>query len=370
MSRKYRIIGAGITIVAVAILNRAGTLFQVPEGVALVFPAPAIAAAAGVILGWPGVFATFIGYLIFPWGLSTTFPRIAFFSFAASIEALIPALVRREPSGNSTSRTIRIIFFAVILNTFISALIGVPGIVYLSDPPMNTRDIAVTFSSWFLGDVMSVCILGLPLIALFAPRYLMRDPLIHIFRRWLSTGGLRDVSLLLIVLIAILMEFVFGTWHINIHWMAIFFIVPVLLGATMGSLGGGLLINGFAGFVYIIQVLRLSPPGVSNSLFLAVFSSYMNLALFTTAAVTAGLYSGRSKALLSDLQAHEKLLEESFEDIVMALAAAIDAKDPKTVGHVRRVAEFAVNLGKQLGIEGKQLELLPVSYTHLRAHET
>lgn len=358
MSRRNQIIGVIVTLISVALLNRAGTLFQIPEGVALVFPAPAIAAAAGVILGWTGALATFIGYLLLPWGLSTTLPRIVFFAFAASIEAVVPALARREPRGSSTNRTIRIIFFAVILNTFISALIGVPGIVYLSDPPMNAHDIAVTFSSWFLGDVMSVCIIGLPLIVLFAPRFLMRDPLIQIFRQWIRRGGLRIVSLLLIVLFAMLMEFVNGMWQINIHWMATFFIVPILLGATMSGLGGGLVINGMAGLVYIVQVLRLSPPEAGESLFLAIFSSYMNLALFTSAAVTAGLYSGRSKVLLSDLQAHEKLLEESFEDIVMALAAAIDAKDPTTVGHVRRVAEFAVDLGKRLGIEGKRLELL------------
>jgi len=358
VSHRYRIIGAVVTLVSVAVLNRAGTLFQIPEGVALVFPAPGIAAAAGVILGWTGALATFIGYMLLPWGLSTSLPRIVFFAFAASIEAIVPALFRREPRGSSTNRTVRIIFFAVFLNTFISALIGVPGIVHLSNPPMNTHDIAVTFSSWFLGDVMSVCIIGLPLIVIFSPRFFMRAPLIHIFRRWLHRGGLRIVSLFLIVLIALLMEFVYGTWQINIHWMAVFLIVPVLLGATMGGIGGGLVLNGIVGLVYVVQVLRVSPPEAGDSLFLAVFSSYMNLALFTVAAITAGLYSGRSKVLLSDLQEHERLLEESFEDIVMALAAAIDAKDPTTVGHVKRVAEFAVDLGKRFGIQGKQLDLL------------
>lgn len=358
MKYKYRIIGVIITALSVALLNRAGALFQVPEGVALVFPAPAVAAAAGLILGWSGVIATFIGYMILPWGLSTTLPRITFFAFAATVEAAVPAITRREPVGSSTQRTVRTIFFAVILNTFLSTLIGVPGIVFLSNPPMNTHQIALTFSSWFLGDMVSISIIGLPLIVLLAPRFLMRKHHEILFRKWLNTGDMRVVTCLIIVFIALLMELMYGTWNINIHWMAVFFIAPVLLGAAMGGVGGGLLINGFAGLAYIIQVLRLSPPETADSLFVAVFSSYMNLGLFTTAAVTAGLYAGRSKVLLSDLRAHERLLEESFEDIVMALAAAIDAKDPTTVGHVRRVSEIAVSLGERLGIEGKRLELL------------
>ena len=49
---------------------------------------------------------------------------------------------------------------------------------------------------------------------------------------------------------------------------------------------------------------------------------------------------------------------DDAESVLHALARAIEAKDPYTLGHADRVAQYAVDLGKSLGVNGKDLEIL------------
>jgi len=48
-------------------------------------------------------------------------------------------------------------------------------------------------------------------------------------------------------------------------------------------------------------------------------------------------------------------LHEMFVNTVEALAAAVEAKDPYTHGHCRRVAEYSVAIGEELGLPGKEV---------------
>ena len=48
-------------------------------------------------------------------------------------------------------------------------------------------------------------------------------------------------------------------------------------------------------------------------------------------------------------------LNNSFLNTVEALAAAVEAKDPHMHGHCRRVAEYAENIGQELGLPAKEL---------------
>ncbi|MBN1423701.1 HD-GYP domain-containing protein [Candidatus Fermentibacteria bacterium] len=357
-SRRGTIFGCLLSALSIAVLNRVGALFQVPAGVALVFPATAIAAMAGVLFRWWGVLAAFVGYQLLPWGLSTTLPRILFFATAASLEAAVPAAARLRPRGTTTERTTRLIVSAMVLNTLASSLIGVPGVVYLSDPPMTTSQIALAFGSWFLGDLITVVVLGLPLLVVLTPSLFMRPADIELFRSWTRRRGMLMLTGLLAIVIAVAMESLYRSWSVNLHWIAAFFVGPVLLSAAMGGIGGAFVANGAVGLVYLVQILRLAKPSPEDGMFTAVFSSYLNLGLFTVIAITTGFYAGRIRILVDGLHAHEKLLQESFEDVVTALAAAIEAKDKGTEGHVQRVAQTTVAIGKRLGIEGRRLILL------------
>ena len=48
----------------------------------------------------------------------------------------------------------------------------------------------------------------------------------------------------------------------------------------------------------------------------------------------------------------------SIENVLFSLANTVEAKDTYTQGHVERVSNMAVNLGKKLGMTGRELEAL------------
>ncbi|MGQ9671790.1 MAG: HD domain-containing phosphohydrolase [Candidatus Aminicenantales bacterium] len=54
-------------------------------------------------------------------------------------------------------------------------------------------------------------------------------------------------------------------------------------------------------------------------------------------------------------------LEEAYVSTVRVLAAAIDARDTYTLGHSTRVAHFAVEMGKEMGLAKTELENLEIA---------
>jgi len=67
-----------------------------------------------------------------------------------------------------------------------------------------------------------------------------------------------------------------------------------------------------------------------------------------------------SQLLYYDQQNRELLesLERGYLETLRALANSIDAKDPYTRGHSDRVTEVALAIGRQLGLDGEQLNIL------------
>jgi putative nucleotidyltransferase with HDIG domain len=51
-------------------------------------------------------------------------------------------------------------------------------------------------------------------------------------------------------------------------------------------------------------------------------------------------------------------LERGYLETIRSLAAAVDAKDPYTQGHARRVAALAVEIGRELGLGREELQAL------------
>lgn len=49
---------------------------------------------------------------------------------------------------------------------------------------------------------------------------------------------------------------------------------------------------------------------------------------------------------------------DDADTVLHALARAIEAKDPYTLGHADRVSQYATDLGKSLGVNGKDLDVL------------
>jgi len=76
---------------------------------------------------------------------------------------------------------------------------------------------------------------------------------------------------------------------------------------------------------------------------LAETFSYMSSALQAYDQETKGLYAS---------------LEEGYLETILALANSIDSKDPYTRGHSQRVGDVAVEIGRELGMTGRQLKQL------------
>lgn len=53
-----------------------------------------------------------------------------------------------------------------------------------------------------------------------------------------------------------------------------------------------------------------------------------------------------------------KAMRDMFVDSIQSLASAIDAKDPYTNGHSKRVTEYSMSIGKEMGLDDEQLEML------------
>jgi putative nucleotidyltransferase with HDIG domain len=54
-------------------------------------------------------------------------------------------------------------------------------------------------------------------------------------------------------------------------------------------------------------------------------------------------------------------LNSSYKDTIEALSNAIDARDPYTAGHSKRVSEISLKIGSTLGLNKEQQELLELS---------
>jgi len=61
------------------------------------------------------------------------------------------------------------------------------------------------------------------------------------------------------------------------------------------------------------------------------------------------------------LHSYAQELEDSYVSTVKVLTAAIDARDPYTLGHSTRVAKLAVRIGKAIGFSRQELEDLEIA---------
>jgi len=351
------LLGVIVTTAGVAILNRTGTTFEVAGSVALIFPAAALAVLAGLSLRWWGVGAVFVGYCLTPWGLSTTPGRIVFFAFAATLQAVIPALVVNRLRA-SEYRSIQFLGAVAVLPTLVSALVAIPALILLSQPQMSVGQAFISFFGWFLGDLVAVLVLAVPIVLAVRPDLVLAEDFVRLYRGWIGSPATVAKPMVMIGVILVAMELTLRFALFGVHWIAALLLIPILWAAVRGGVGAALQINAAAGIAYVVQVVRIQAHQEGLGLFAELFSSYLNLLVFVGAALVVGLAWGRADTLVRELDEHRRLLQENFERVVTALAAAVEAKDPLTKGHVQRVAKLAVAVGKEMGLVGPKLEML------------
>jgi HD-GYP domain-containing protein (c-di-GMP phosphodiesterase class II) len=84
-----------------------------------------------------------------------------------------------------------------------------------------------------------------------------------------------------------------------------------------------------------------------------------------------GVFSDHDKDILKSLSSHVAMFIENvllfdeqnrqFQSILAVLAASIDAKDPLTAGHSKKVAEYSIAIGRELGFGEEDIDILNVA---------
>lgn len=331
--------------------------FSLPNGLSFLFPAAGVSLAAGVAFGAWGVAGVVLGVIALPWGAADSAPSLLLFSLANGLSAAIPAWVLRHPRAGSGLRLRRAFDFGALLNNLASAVVGTLALVWLGRLPWELQPVANSLLLWWASDFAAALVLGLPLLLLLRPEILLTPQDQEMMRAWLREGRVprRCAGMVVLSALAIL-----GVDRLGLgfpHWLAIPLVIPIGLAALEGGAGPAILVNSFACASYL-AVLVLGSPMDTVHLVGTLAPAYTTVGILTLFSLTGGWLGGRNRRLLDRVRAHEEQLERDFERTVASLAAAIEAKDPTTEGHVQRVAQLAVLMGRKLGYDERRLRIL------------
>ena len=345
------------TALAFALASRASSAFSLPHGLSFFFPPAGISLAAGAAFGPWGVAGVVLGVVAFPWGAADSVPALLLFALANGLSAAIPAWALREPVGGSGRRLRRVFDFGGLINNLASAAVGTFALAWLGRAPWRLRPAANDFLLWWTSDLAAAMVLGLPLLLALRPEVLLTGPDREMLRDWLR--GVRQPRWCAILVIATVLA-ILGVDRLGLgfpHWLAIPLVIPIGLAALQGGAGPAILVSSFACAAYL-AVLLTGTRGEPATVVQVLAPAYTTVGILMLFALTGGWLGGRNRRLLDRVRAHEAQLERDFERTVASLAAAIEAKDPTTEGHVQRVAHLAVLVGRKLGYDERRLRLL------------
>ncbi len=259
-------VGFAVVAVASALLNRPGLGFEVADGVALIYPASAVAVVGGLMFGWWGVLGCFVGMVLTPWGLADTPIRAIFFAGAASLAGAIPAvMVRRVPPW--ALKSLWVLSWSAILNILISALVALPGLVLWSRPQLGVRQGVSAFAGWFFSDVVAVIVLAVPIVLVLRSDLMLDGANRSLFKRWVRDPRAVIPALGGVLVVVAIIELAAATGFHYLHWIAAAFLLPILWAAIEGGIGAALLTNGFAGLAYVLEVVHLNPGSEGQARF-------------------------------------------------------------------------------------------------------
>lgn len=346
------------TAVAFKLLADLSAQFSEEWGASFVFPAAAVSMAAGAVWGLWGVAGVVGGVFLSPWGAATTPWALALFAAVNAATALLPALTLQPARGTGAQRILRLLLFGVVLNNLASAALGTATLVALGRLPATAGPVIENLLTWWLSDAVPCLVLGLPLLQSLAPELVLDEDALSLARGWrfetrkvLAACGL----LIAAILVIDLLERVGSGFA---QWAVAGLVAPIALAASQGGLGAAVWMNlpvsvGYLGLSVLPSLLELegSPRGL-------VVPAYAVLLFFGTFGIVSGYFAGRNRTALTLARRESRRLERDFERTVRSLAAAIEAKDTTTVGHLQRVSDLALRLGEELGLSDAELERL------------
>lgn len=142
------------------------------------------------------------------------------------------------------------------------------------------------------------------------------------------------------------------------HWLFLLYSLPILFAAYRRGLRGGLLAAAAVG----VSLLFSTRPGIGiRDWHLSTVELQIGVVLFALFGAVAGATRDREKNLQRQLERSNRTLRQDLERVLAALRSAMEAKDQYTEGHLRRVCDFAVEVGRRLKLEEAELELLEIA---------
>jgi putative nucleotidyltransferase with HDIG domain len=353
-SRALQLVG---TAAVFALASRFSALFSLPSGASFLFPPAGVSLAAAAAFGPWGVAGVMLGVLCSPWGAASTGPGLLLFCLVNGLSAAIPARALRQPRRGTATRLRRVFLYGCLLNNLVSAVAGTLALALLHRLSWELQPLARNLFTWWTSDLMAALVLGLPALLWLRPELLLTDGHQELLRGWLHNRSavLECVLMSLAGIAAIVIVDRLG-WAFP-HWLAIPLVIPVALAAIRGGAGASLLMSSFVSVAYL-TVSVASAGREPAALQQALAPGYTTVGVLSMFALAGGWLAGKNHLLLAKVRAHEQQLERDFERTVASLAAAIEAKDPTTEGHVQRVAHLAVLVGRRLAMDERELRLL------------
>ena len=345
------------TALAFTLASNFSALFQQQSGASYIFAPAGVMFAAAAAFGWRGVLGVAIGTLFERWGAAATLAGGLAFMVVHVGTAGITALGMRSRVGGSGRRLQRAFLFGSLLASLWAAITGPLALQGLGFLPRRFDALADTALAFWVSDIAATCVLGAPLLILIRPEALLTADDLEMLRDWLRRprGALNCSAQVLLCGLPLLLlgHDDRGAFP---HWLTVPLSYPMALAALQGGAGPAILMNSLASLVYL--AIYVSAPGTAVMDFETVAPAYATVGFFTIFAWIGGPLAGRNKRLFVRVREQQAQLELDFERTVASLAAAIEAKDATTEGHVQRVAQLAAMVGRELGMDEAELRNL------------
>ncbi|MBN1424677.1 HD domain-containing protein [Candidatus Fermentibacteria bacterium] len=338
-------------------LNKAGILFAGSLGVSLVYPASALGVVAAQFWRVETGCAVFMATVLTPWHAANPFWLMMVYGVGNVIEALLPTrLLRPVAPGKEIMTAVRVVWGTIVVNTLLNAALGVSGQV-LTGRWQSLSDASQALWSWWVSDAIAIAILAFPVLGLFKQGLFLagheRIPPRRAFP-WPGTA---------VVVVSIIGVATFGGWIaarslITSNWTMLLLLFPLGWITVKRGLPGGAWAYGVTGCVYLATVGFHARDYRLHERPDEVLALYGNLLAYFSFVLFGGVISSRNMELVRRLHARFQNLRSSFDAAVLALGAAIEAKDPYTEGHVERVADSVEQIARVMGVEGEDLDLV------------
>ena len=125
--------------------------------------------------------------------------------------------------------------------------------------------------------------------------------------------------------------------------------IPIVFGAFFYGLAGGLMVSSFAGLTYSIFISASGIPYNNNELFPGI-ASFILIGLLT------GLLSSRLEKKIRQVTELYEKVNDTYMEVVEALAEAVDERDHYTKTHSENVTKHAIAIAKELKLSQKEVE--------------